>query len=186
MKVKERPIYDISLNMTAEEVIKAVLNNHPKEGWFVYRYKLSWATLGLVFRLSFVALFAWMSWVLLVMADPPEIGFAIPFVVLGIIMLLSSLNQIRTMLYSEKNMIVLTEKKLIKSWRGKLYEYNYSQIKNLLTTRVFGGLDSGLFMPEQYVTFVDDETGKTIELARNRTFGLAANISSSLQSKLNI
>lgn len=152
--------------MQSQETIKAVLENRPKEGWYVYRYKIGWGILGLFFRLFYVGLFGGMVEYMAISALP------------ALIALLMTLSQIYTLLYAKTNMVILTDDKAVKSWRGKIQEYPYSQIANLKMTRIFGG---GL-LPRQYIEF-NDKGGSVVELARGRQFGLAQNIFSVLQSK---
>ncbi len=170
--------------MHAEDVVKAVLEDRPKEGWFVYRYKIGWGVLGLVFRLFYLVLFGGVVWVFS-LSDPIVIWLILVSALPAFIALLFVVGQILTLLYAGKSMVILTHDEIVKSFRGKIAAYKYAEISNLRITRTYGTTSSLSLMPQHFVEFTDKKTGQIVEIAKNRQFGLAQDIFSVLESKLN-
>ncbi len=170
--------------MHAKEVIEAVLKNHPKEGWFIYHYNLTQGILGLLFRLFYVVVFTPMALILFFKGGQDGLFYALLLGVVAFGGLYATIMQIITLMYSKKSMIVLTDNEIIKSFKGHIEGYPYSKISGLKMHSVSGGFNSPLFMPKYYIEFLDEQTGRSIELAHNRVFGSANEIFSILQSKL--
>lgn len=170
--------------MHAKEVIESVLKNHPKEGWFIYRYNLTQGILGLLFRLLYVVIFTPMALILFFKGGQDGLFYAILLGVVAFGGLYATIMQIITLMYSKTSMIVLTDHSIIKNFKNKTEEYPYSKISGLNMHNVSGGLNSPLFMPKYYIEFTDEQTGRSVQLAHNRMFGSANEIFSVLQSKL--
>lgn len=179
--------------MNPSEIIQSVQDEHPQKGWVIYRYNLTWALLGLLMRLFYFGILAGGTAIFFISSESnnrrvhqlntEEYFYAGVFAIGALIALYYLLKHLYFLLNHNRNMIVLTDRAIIKSWGRTIQEFVYSDIDQMKIVRIQGRNRPYTVFPEHYIEFMDKQSGKIVQLARNRIFGRADEIYTMLQTK---
>lgn len=171
--------------MENTHVITTIKQGQIDPHWIVFRYNKTRSLLMLLYKLFFAGLVLGLGGGLLALSAQPldQETKVIVYGLLGVgsIGLLVLLHHIYTMFFLKSNMIVLTENEVIKSIRGKVYTWQYTNIDNL--KQIVSQIKNNL--PVYSIEFNDkSKNGQIIELARGREFGPSQNIFEVLKTKV--
>lgn len=174
--------------MSNTDVINAVIENRPEEGWIILRYNLLWATLGIIGKIFYVIVFGGISAILLFykneIKDNLYYIMGSIFAVICVIAIYFLVQQIKNILYWKTNMIVLTNKSIVKSLSGKIEEYPYSCIRELKKVSIRGNNTSFVVFPRSYIEFVDNRTNVNVDFTSSFVFGNVNKIYNFLLAKV--
>ncbi len=170
--------------MLPEQILEMIKNDHIYPNWQVFRYNKTRAILMLLYKLFFAGLFLGMAGALAVFSPKPlahnTLVIVYPMFAIGGIAGLVWLHHLYTMFFLRSNMIVLTETGVLKSIRGKLSFWEYTQMTQLQQI-VSQSKNS---MPTYSVEFKNTSTNHTLELCRGNEFGPSQNIFTILKTKV--
>lgn len=169
--------------MTENEIIKAVREGRPQQGWAIFRLNPVRVIITLIGWLVIDALFAAGAVILLsnTTTHPTDKTMLYTGGFLALMTLLFFIpvfNRLRALLFASGSMIVITPERVTRYYGGKTLDVPRSDITNLKLV-----WQTGQGFPQHYVEFVDRRSNKFIELARNQTFGRAETIYNHLQEK---
>lgn len=171
-----------------KDVISAVIENRPENGWIIIKYNILWAVLGLIGKIFYIILFGSMSYVLLFWESNNKdnlyyiMGSIFAFI--SMIVVFSLIKQIKNIFYWNTNMIVLTNNSIVKSIYGKIEEYPYSCIKELKIVRIAGNNMVYIVFPRSYIEFIDGRTNAAIDFTSSYVFGNVNKIYNLLLAKI--
>lgn len=170
--------------MDSQNVVSMVKNGQIDSHWMVFRYSKMRSFLMLLYKIFFTGIFLAPALTLWIASAKPlnqETAVVIYGIGgVGVIGLLVLLRQIYTMFFLRSNMIVLTENEVVKSVRGKINAWAYSDIEALRQVVT----QTKNTMPTYSVEFKDKKSGKILELARGREFGPSQDIFTVLQTRI--
>lgn len=170
--------------MDPQNVISMVKSGQIDSHWMVFRYSKMRSFLMLLYKIFFTGIFLapaisiWMASAKPLTQETAVVIYGTGGV--GVIGLLVLLRQIYTMFFLASNMIVLTENQVVKSIRGKVFAWAYSDIEALRQVVT----QTKNTMPTYSVEFKDKKSGKILELARGREFGPSQDIFTVLQTRI--
>lgn len=169
--------------MTGKEIIQAVRNGTPQQGWAIFRLNglavtltlLGWACIDVLFCAGgFILLQNYVTHP----ADKMLLYTGAFLAVMALLFFIPVFNRLRALAFASGSMVVVTPECVVRNYGGKLLEVPIPDI-----TRLKLVWQTGNGLPQHYVEFVDRRTNHYIELARNRTFGRAETIYNHLQEK---
>ncbi len=170
--------------MNPEQIIEMVKNGQTDSHWIVFPYSKVRSFLVFFYKLSFTGLFLG-SGIILWMGSPKPLNqdttlITYSMVGIGIISALILLRHFYTLFFLKSNMIVLTEDSVVKSIRGKVTAWAYTEITALrqVVTQTKNS------MPTYSIEFKDTKSDRVLELARGREFGPSQDIFTVLQTKV--
>ncbi|MBP9717962.1 hypothetical protein KBD59_01575 [Candidatus Gracilibacteria bacterium] len=171
--------------MQPEQVIQSVLDGHPQNGWRIFRFNITNAVLRIVYNLAMVGVLAGGAWVMITTKAPngedqSQLGMGLFVGMFALGFLYPLIKNGFALIYSTKNMIVLTDTAAVKSWNGKIVEYPYNTICQVRFTSSTGRN----MYPQFFLDFVDSRTNKIVDLARNNVFGSINVLYDSLKNKV--
>ncbi len=171
--------------MFPNEIISNIKQGQIDPHWIVFRYNKTRSVLMLLYKLFFAGVVLGLGGGVLALSTPPldQETKVIVYGLLGVgsIGLLFLLHHIYTMFFLKSNMIVLTQNEVIKSVRGKVSAWNYTNIQNL--KQIVSQIKNNL--PVYSIEFNDNtKNGHIIELARGREFGPSQNIFEVLKTRV--
>lgn len=175
--------------MTPDQIVERTQAGQLEKDWIVFHYRPGREALFLFFKLLYLLGFGGGAFVLLVWGYLPSRSneFLYSGLLLGFCALFALgffLRGATRLIYTKKNVIVITSSGIIKSLSGKVNEYLYTDIQNLRLVRTQGRSAGTSTMPQYYIEFTYAPTRKIIELARNSMFGRADDIYTVLQTKI--
>lgn len=169
--------------MTGKEIIQAVLNGKPQQGWAVFRLNALSVIMTLIGWAVIDALF--IAGAIVLLQNYPSqpnnkmlLYMGIFLAVMALLFFIPVFNRLRALLFARGSMVVLTPECVVRNYSGKLLEVPHTDVTQLKIV-----WQTGNGFPQHYVEFVDRRTNAYIELARNRTFGRAETIYNHLQEK---
>lgn len=175
--------------MDPAHVIETVLQGGAKPGWAVFNYSRIDAVKKIAARALYFVIFGGMAAVFtytaLEQSQTVYFFFGGFFWLIDLILIITIFSTILELINARKQMIVLTDKEVVKSLKGKIETYPYEVIKNLrITNPLAANMPAMMPKREQFVDFTDARTDKFVELVHNRTFGPPELIFNFLNSKL--
>ncbi len=171
--------------MLTNQIVSNIKQGQIDPHWIIFRYNKTRSVLMLLYKLFFAGMLIGLGGGVLALSPQPldQETKVMVYGLLGVgsIGLLVLLHHIYTMFFLKSNMIVLTENEVIKSVRGKVFTWQYSNIENL--KQIVSQLKNNI--PVYSIEFNDKtKNGHIIELARGREFGPAQNIFEVLKTKV--
>ncbi len=170
--------------MTPEQIVEMVKGGQTDPKWIVFPYSKTRSFLVFLYKLGFTGLFLG-SGITLWMGSPKPFTQDNAIVIysmlgVGIISAFVLLRHFYTLFFLKSNMIVLTEDSVVKSIRGKVTAWAYTDITALrqIVTQTKNT------MPTYSIEFKDTKSGRVLELARGREFGPSQDIFTILQTKV--
>lgn len=168
--------------MTGYDVISAVRNGHPQEGWVVSRFRLIGAITSLAARSLLLLIFASGAGILLYNARSGNDHYMLAIgALLGVstlVVFFFWLTQLRNILSAGSNMVVLTDDATVISLRGKVTLIPFSDIENVSFVRLY----RFSILPQQVIECTDKQ-GKFYEIAHSTTFRGIETLFRELQAK---
>ncbi len=174
--------------MEPTSVLDTVLRGEAKPGWAIFNFAKGDALKGIFFRMILLLIFGGATTTFVYTA--PTYGttnylFAGIFGVIDFYLFISIVGIIRNLYNAKRNMIIFTDKEVVKSLNGKVEDYPYDIIKSpRITNPMAANMPAMTRRPAQYVDFTDSRTGRMVELTNNRQFGPPEPIFNFLNSKL--
>lgn len=170
--------------MPPEQIVEMVKGGQTDSHWIVFRYSKTRSFLVFLYKLGFTGLFLG-SGITLWMGSPKPLTQDNSIVIysmlgIGIISALILLHHFYTLFFLKSNMIVLTEDSVVKSIRGKVTAWPYTNITALRQVIT----QSKNTMPTYSIEFKDTKSGHVLELASGREFGPSQDIFTVLQTKV--
>ena len=170
--------------MTPEQIVEMAKNGQIDQKWILFKYSKTRAFLLLLYKIFFTGIFLGSAIILYTQSVRPLVSDTKIVIYgmggVGIIALLVLLRHIYTMFFLGSNMIIFTENGLLKSIRGKIIFWEYTNITNL--QQIIS--QSKNTMPTYSIEFKDAKTGKILELVRGNEFGSSQSIFQVLKTKI--
>jgi len=171
------------------EILERVLNNNPENGWAIFKYNLKFAISRIIFRSFFLVVVLVMLVAFSLNAfktgQATFIILASVTVLLSLVSFVSILLVIIELLNIKKNMIVITNDGVLKSFKNNIEYFPFECITNLNATNQYaGGTFAITKRTNQYIDFRDNRNGKYINLVKNRIFGNPEPIFNILKSRI--
>jgi hypothetical protein len=171
--------------MFPNEIISNIKQGQIDPHWIVFRYNKTRSVLMLLYKLFFAGVVLGLGGGVLALSTPPldQETKVIVYGLLGVgsIGLLFLLHHIYTMFFLRSNMIVLTENGVVKSIRGKIFFWEYTNMTDV--KQIVSQIKNQ--MPVYSIEFREaNGTGRIFELARGREFGPSQNIFEVLKTRV--
>lgn len=172
--------------MPPEQIVEMVKNKQIDPKWILFPYSKVRSVLMLLYKLFFTGIFLGSAITLYTQSTKPLVSDTKIIIgamgAIGIIALLVLVHHIYTLFFLGSNMIVFTETGLLKSIRGKITFWEYSDIQNL--QQIIS--QSKNTMPTYSIEFKDAKSGKILELVRGNEFGSSQSIFQVLKTKTSL
>ncbi len=177
--------------MTPKDIVDKVVNNHPENGWAIFKYNLKFAISRIIFRCFFLAVVLVMAATFSYSAINTEqtvyMFLAIISVLFSLASFISILFVLIELLYIKKNMIVITNEGVMKSFKNNLEFFPFECITNLNATNQYSaGTPAIAKRMNQYIDFRDSRDGKFVNLVKYRIFGNPEPIFAILKSRIKL
>jgi hypothetical protein len=175
--------------MHSESITDKILSDQFENGWAIFRYDLKYALTKLLFRLFFLVLTLGMTMVFSIEAlknhQTTQLVFAMVSGCLTAIVLLSTILVLKELLTSKKSIIVITHDRIVKHHHHRFEEFLFEDIHQLNATNMYSdSTPSFARRGQQFIDFKDKQSGKQIQLTKNRQFGNPEPLFSLLKSRV--
>lgn len=179
--------------MKGAEIIQAVIEDRPQNGWAIFRHSKWHWFLGIIFRflyflipLGVAIIFFWEFFqtgdLNTVSQDDQIMGGFMLFVAL--MFGFSFMKHLLSVFHIKTNMIILTNDRLVKSWKGKIVEYPYNKITKVDFYNLPGHNQGYHLLYKSYIEFTDTRDNLIVSIGRDDYFENINDISTILRSKL--
>lgn len=178
--------------MEAKEILKAVIEQRPKDGWIIYPYYIGRAVVnlvvGLILFLVLLGLTAVLIWEFFSTGSFTSVApdYKIAAIILGIFsffLLWHLIRHVIRMAHAKSSFLIMADESLVVSLNGKIEEYPYDKIANIRFTYVPGQYSLYLWYQE-YIDFTDARGNQQVRIGEHNSFPAMREVFSILKSKI--